>query len=93
MRARSLVGVAAVAVAALLAGAWTSRAAPRPPRIGLVVQSTELGDAYQRGVLNGAERAVSQLGVEVKTITTPPHGSSVGAFRYLARQGYDLILT
>src|SRR5262245_31787865 len=94
MRARLLVGVAvAVAVAAVLTATGTSQTAPRPLRIGLVVQGTELNDPYQRGVLVGAGRAVQALDVTVKTITSPANQSSLGAFRYLAQRGFDLILT
>jgi len=93
MRARWLSGVAAVVGTGLLVGAATGSMSRQPPSIGLVVQNTDLSDAYQRGVLVGAERAVRELGVKLKVITHPPTRSSVGAFRYLAQHGYDLILT
>jgi basic membrane protein A len=93
MRARWLSGVAALVGTAVLAGAATGDTSSQPLRIGLVVQNTDLTDAYQRGVLIGAERAVRELGVTVRTITHPPNRSSVAAFRYLAHHGYDLILT
>jgi basic membrane protein A len=92
MRARLLSGVAVVAAAALVAGS-AGGTARRSPSIGLVVQNTDLSDAYQRGVVIGAERAVRQLGVKLKVITHPPGRTSVAAFRYLAQHGYDLILT
>jgi basic membrane protein A len=92
MRVRLLSGVVVFALAALVVGAGGGTAR-RPFSIGLVVQSTDLSDAYQRGVLVGAERATRELGVKLKLITHPPGRSSVDSFRYLAQHGYDLILT
>jgi basic membrane protein A len=88
-----LLAAAVVAGVALVAGVAASGTAPRPLRIGLVFQNTSVDDPYQKGVLLGFRRAARLPGVEARTIASSPTQSSLGAFRYLAKQRYDLILT
>src|SRR5437868_421671 len=92
---RRAFGSAAILLTAAALAAAASGGAGTPPHktIGLVFQGTAVGDPYQHGVIVGLRRAVRELGVTAKTIAAQPGQSSLPAFTYLVRHGYDLVLT
>src|SRR5437763_887136 len=89
-RGAILAGVALV----LLAGAAGAGGAPQL-RVGLVLEGTAVGReiVFGHGAFVGFQRAVSQLGVRGKVVSTSDSQNSyVPGFAYLARQRYDLII-
>jgi basic membrane protein A len=93
--------LATVAAAVILAAAIAAAGAvgsSRQLRIGLVLEQplvTRSSDPFQYGAYRGLVRAKRKLHVGAKAVAPSPTGTGdqfVAAFRFLARQRYDLVI-
>lgn len=65
-------------------------------RIGLVLQDPQVsrtGDPFGYGAFRGLVRARRQLHVQARAVASSPTGPSLSPFTYLARKGYDLVIS
>lgn len=88
---RAALVLAAVLAACVLPAGEGATAQPSL-RVGLVLQSTDVDNPYEHGPFAGFQRAVRKLGVQGRVVTQDPKGGLLPAFRYLARQKYDLVI-
>jgi basic membrane protein A and related proteins len=61
-------------------------------RVGLVVEPAGIDDPYNHGAYLGLERAVGELGIRGRVLTTAPKEGYVPSLSLLARQKYDLVI-
>jgi basic membrane protein A len=81
-----------LAALALGAGVGGSGAAPRPLRVGLVLEPAGPKDPYGGIILSGFRRAVREFGVDGRALTQGPAESALPVFASLSRQRYDLVI-
>jgi basic membrane protein A len=62
-------------------------------RVGLVTEPTGIENSYMRGAYLGLERAVRELGIRGRVLTSAPKEGYVPSLSLLARQKYDLVIT
>jgi basic membrane protein A and related proteins len=88
-------GAVLAGAAVLLLAGGTGAGGAQQLRVGLVLQTTDVSRSgvFEHGAFVGFQRAVKELGVQGKVVTTSPtENSFVPGFSYLARQKYDLII-
>lgn len=91
--AAALASALAVALGATLGlSAGQPLAAKRQLRVGLVYQSTDLRDPFNRLAFTGFQRAVRQLGVTGRVVAPDPKAGPLPSALYLARKNYDLVI-
>jgi basic membrane protein A and related proteins len=61
-------------------------------RVGLVVEPGGIDDPYSHGAYLGLERAVRELGIRGRVLTTAPKEGYVPSLSLLARQKYALVI-
>ena len=61
-------------------------------RVGLVVEPAGIEHPYSHGAYLGLERAVQELGIRGRVLTSVPKEGHVPSLSLLARQKYDLVI-
>ena len=64
----------------------------RSLRVGLVVEPAGIEHPYSHGAYLGLERAVRELGIRGRVLTSAPKEGYVPSLSLLARQKYDLVI-
>ena len=64
----------------------------RQLRVGLVVEPAGIEHTYSHGAYLGLERAVRELGIRGRVLTSVPKEGYVPSLSLLARQKYDLVI-